>query len=162
MNSANVSVLFLGIFWGGGGGNSPHPPQKLTISPQMAAKLCALNLLLAGTLKLSFNEQKTKEITNHWAIKPFKFMPKMHQNMCGRRALPGTTEELMRSPRPHSRNGGLLRRGKERAYLWGDGEKGRGLALLTGTGDPGGKVAEKVGKGIPPPEVKVSRINTGL
>jgi len=37
-----------------------------------------------------------------------------------------------------------------------------GLALLTGTGDPGGKVAEKVGKGIPPPEVKVSRINTGL
>ena len=113
----------------------------------MAAKLCALNLLLAGTLKLSFNEQKTEEITNYWAIKPFKFMPKMHQNMCGRRALPRPTGELMRSPRPHSRNGGLLRRGKERAYLWGDGEKGRGPSTFNGDGRPWGKGGGKGGEG---------------
>ena len=66
---------------------------------------------------------------------------------------PDPLGQLMRSPRPSSRNGGgLLLRGER---------EGEG-AYLNGTEGREGRIewTKREGKGIPPPKVKVSRTNT--
>ena len=65
-------------------------------------------------------------------------MPKMHQNTFGDGLRPDPLGELMRSPRPFSRNGGLLLRRTK-------GMEGR---------------KERTERDRIPPKVKVSRIYT--
>ena len=68
----------------------------------------------------------------------------------------------MRSPKPFSRNWGiLLRAGRERRDLLimtGKGPAYKGMEGPTFKRDGREEVTEREGKGIPPPQVKVSRI----
>jgi len=78
-----------------GRGNSP-PHKKTYNFPQMAAKLCALDLFLASTVNYKCAVETffwwTRNTRKLFVIKQSKwckFMPKMQQNTTGSGALPG-------------------------------------------------------------------------
>jgi len=88
------------------------PPQKNLQSPQTAAKLCALNLFLARTT----NYKKIRDflLTDNEHRKLLVIKQSKGANLCRKCTkvrlaaglLPDTLGELVRSPRPTSRNGG--------------------------------------------------------
>jgi len=131
-------VFIPGIFFWGG-------------SPQMTAKLCALNIFFQpgneleiyhGNILLTDNEHRKLFVIKQ--SKGCRFMPKMYQNAFG------GLEELMHTP---SRNGEPTYKGRRE-------EEGGHKPFLTtprGTGERG----RKGGEGNFPPKSKVSRINTG-
>ena len=111
-----------------GGGIYP-PPEKNIISLQTAAKLCALDLffdrdselqIYHGNFLLMHNRHRKLFVIKQ--PKGSKFMPKIHQNTFGSRALPGPVGGglmQMHSRRPSSRNGGLfLRAGRDREWVY--------------------------------------------
>jgi len=96
------------FFWGGG----DFPPPSNYNFPQMAVKLCALNLFFGRDNELQIYhgnfllmDTKHRKLFVIKQSKGCKFMPKVYQNTLGGRAPLG---ELMRSSRLPSRNGGLL------------------------------------------------------
>jgi len=137
-----------------GGGENPPPSKKLTIPPQTAAKLCALNIFFRLGQRITnisqnflLMENKHRKLFVTKQSKGCKFMPKMHQNTFGSRAPPEPAGGAYALPRSPSRNGGLLVSG---------GREGVG-STSKGTGGQRGRN----GRGREfPPKVKVSRINS--
>jgi len=71
---------------------------QLTIPPQMAAKLCALNLFFGRDNELQIYDRncllmdkKHRKLFVIKHSKGCKFMPRMHRNTFGGRAKPGPT-----------------------------------------------------------------------
>jgi len=127
---------FIGVYsrilWGGARGESPPPPKKLTVSPPRA-----LNLFFQPGQRVTqiyhggFFRMDNKHTGNYSSLlqsKGCRFIRKMYENtFWDPRAPPGPyggAHELVRSPRPSSRNGELLLRGRR------EEERGEGRGLL--------------------------------
>jgi len=122
-----MTVFLPGIFFFGGG--NPIPPQKkFTIPPNGFQIGCSkfwggdLHQLQIYHGNILLMDNKHRKVFVIKQSKGCKFMPKIHQNTFGSRALPGPVGGglmQMHSRRPSSRNGGLfLRAGRDREWVY--------------------------------------------